>query len=220
MIGYLDTPSGISGDMFLGCLVGAGWPLAELEAWLRGWGCRRSLHAGARASDAGPAGGYAGEGGCAGAMSTAIWATSNASSVRRTCRRRCRSAPSPSSGAWRMRKPRCMGLRSEGCIFTRWAPSTPLSTSSERVRGCMRWDRASLRFGAAAGRGWQIVRTVAFRCPPQLPWRCWRRPAAPARPARRRTGDADRRPCWLSWPSFAARLRVQRIGMGAGKEFE
>jgi uncharacterized protein (TIGR00299 family) protein len=32
MIGYLDTPSGISGDMFLGCLVDAGWPLAELES--------------------------------------------------------------------------------------------------------------------------------------------------------------------------------------------
>ncbi len=32
MIGYLDLPSGISGDMFLGCLVDAGWPLAELQA--------------------------------------------------------------------------------------------------------------------------------------------------------------------------------------------
>ncbi|HXF61691.1 MAG TPA: nickel pincer cofactor biosynthesis protein LarC [Caldilineaceae bacterium] len=31
-IAYLDMPSGISGDMFLGCLVDAGWPLAELEA--------------------------------------------------------------------------------------------------------------------------------------------------------------------------------------------
>ncbi len=32
MIAYLDLPSGISGDMFLGCLVDAGWPLAALEA--------------------------------------------------------------------------------------------------------------------------------------------------------------------------------------------
>lgn len=32
MIAYLDLPSGISGDMFLGCLVDAGWPVAELEA--------------------------------------------------------------------------------------------------------------------------------------------------------------------------------------------
>jgi len=31
MIAYLDTPSGISGDMFLGCLVDAGWPLSELR---------------------------------------------------------------------------------------------------------------------------------------------------------------------------------------------
>lgn len=31
MIAYLDMPSGISGDMFLGCLVDAGWPLAALE---------------------------------------------------------------------------------------------------------------------------------------------------------------------------------------------
>ena len=31
LIGYLDTPSGISGDMFLGCLVDASWPLLELE---------------------------------------------------------------------------------------------------------------------------------------------------------------------------------------------
>lgn len=31
MIGYLDMPSGISGDMFLGCLVDAGWPLEELH---------------------------------------------------------------------------------------------------------------------------------------------------------------------------------------------
>lgn len=32
MIAYLDLPSGISGDMFLGCLVDAGWPIADLEA--------------------------------------------------------------------------------------------------------------------------------------------------------------------------------------------
>lgn len=32
MIAYLDLPSGLSGDMFLGCLLDAGWSLAELEA--------------------------------------------------------------------------------------------------------------------------------------------------------------------------------------------
>lgn len=31
MIAYLDIPSGISGDMFLGCLVDGGWPLDELH---------------------------------------------------------------------------------------------------------------------------------------------------------------------------------------------
>lgn len=35
MIAYLDLPSGISGDMFLGCLVDAGWPLTELAATIR-----------------------------------------------------------------------------------------------------------------------------------------------------------------------------------------
>ena len=31
MIAYLDMPSGISGDMFLGCLVDAGWPVQQLR---------------------------------------------------------------------------------------------------------------------------------------------------------------------------------------------
>ena len=34
MIGYLDLPSGLSGDMMLGCLLDAGWPLAELRRTL------------------------------------------------------------------------------------------------------------------------------------------------------------------------------------------
>lgn len=32
MIAYLDMPSGISGDIFLGCLVDAGWPVEKLHA--------------------------------------------------------------------------------------------------------------------------------------------------------------------------------------------
>ncbi|MEX0774317.1 MAG: nickel pincer cofactor biosynthesis protein LarC [Phycisphaeraceae bacterium] len=35
MIAYLDIPSGISGDMFLGCLVDAGWPIDALRDTLR-----------------------------------------------------------------------------------------------------------------------------------------------------------------------------------------
>jgi uncharacterized protein (TIGR00299 family) protein len=42
-VAYLDMPSGISGDMFLGCLMDAGWPLAELEATI----ARLGLPAGA-----------------------------------------------------------------------------------------------------------------------------------------------------------------------------
>ncbi|HEY8666730.1 MAG TPA: nickel pincer cofactor biosynthesis protein LarC [Tepidisphaeraceae bacterium] len=34
MIGYLDIPSGLSGDMFLSCLVDAGWPVENLRATL------------------------------------------------------------------------------------------------------------------------------------------------------------------------------------------
>lgn len=32
MIGYLDLPSGLSGDMMLGCLMDAGWPVERLRA--------------------------------------------------------------------------------------------------------------------------------------------------------------------------------------------
>ena len=32
MIAYLDLPSGLSGDIFLGCLVDAGWPIERLRA--------------------------------------------------------------------------------------------------------------------------------------------------------------------------------------------
>jgi uncharacterized protein (TIGR00299 family) protein len=38
MIAYLDMPSGISGDMFLGCLVDGGWPVEELTATVEGLG--------------------------------------------------------------------------------------------------------------------------------------------------------------------------------------
>jgi uncharacterized protein (TIGR00299 family) protein len=34
MIGYLDLPSGLSGDMLLGCLVDCGWPASRLESTL------------------------------------------------------------------------------------------------------------------------------------------------------------------------------------------
>lgn len=34
MIAYLDLPAGLSGDIFLGCLVDAGWPLDDLRAAL------------------------------------------------------------------------------------------------------------------------------------------------------------------------------------------
>jgi uncharacterized protein (TIGR00299 family) protein len=35
VIGYLDMPSGISGDMFLGCLVAGGWPIDALRDTLQ-----------------------------------------------------------------------------------------------------------------------------------------------------------------------------------------
>ena len=31
MIAYLDLPSGLSGDMLLGCLIDAGWPIERLR---------------------------------------------------------------------------------------------------------------------------------------------------------------------------------------------
>src|SRR3982751_1067094 len=43
MIAYLDTPSGISGDIFLGCLLDAGWPLERLRFAI----APLKLHAGA-----------------------------------------------------------------------------------------------------------------------------------------------------------------------------
>lgn len=36
MIAYLDLPSGLSGDMFLGCLVDAGWPIDALHRLITG----------------------------------------------------------------------------------------------------------------------------------------------------------------------------------------
>jgi hypothetical protein len=38
MIAYLDLPAGLSGDMFLGCLVDAGWPVESLRAALEALG--------------------------------------------------------------------------------------------------------------------------------------------------------------------------------------
>ena len=35
MIGYFDLPSGLSGDMFLSCLVDAGWPIEQLRASIK-----------------------------------------------------------------------------------------------------------------------------------------------------------------------------------------
>ena len=35
MIGYLDLPSGISGDMFLGCLLDGGWTIDQLRATIK-----------------------------------------------------------------------------------------------------------------------------------------------------------------------------------------
>ena len=63
MIAYLDMPSGISGDIFLGCLVDAGWPLAELRATIE----RLALPAGSwsvepEARDARAIGGNAAQG--------------------------------------------------------------------------------------------------------------------------------------------------------------
>jgi hypothetical protein len=41
MIAYLDLPSGISGDMFLGCLVDAGWSIDALRQVVRALGIER-----------------------------------------------------------------------------------------------------------------------------------------------------------------------------------
>jgi pyridinium-3,5-bisthiocarboxylic acid mononucleotide nickel chelatase len=43
MIAYLDMPSGISGDIFLGCLVDAGWPIEELRSVIGGLGLPAGL---------------------------------------------------------------------------------------------------------------------------------------------------------------------------------
>ncbi len=48
MLAFLDLPSGISGDMFLGCLVDCGWPVEELRATIG----RLGLPAGSWAIDA------------------------------------------------------------------------------------------------------------------------------------------------------------------------
>ena len=42
-IAYLDTPSGISGDMFLGCLVNAGWPITALQETIQQLGIAPEL---------------------------------------------------------------------------------------------------------------------------------------------------------------------------------
>ncbi len=42
MIAFLDLPSGISGDMFLGCLVDAGWPVDQLRLVIRKLGLPES----------------------------------------------------------------------------------------------------------------------------------------------------------------------------------
>ena len=36
MIAYFDLPSGLSGDMFLACLVSAGWPVERLRTTIEG----------------------------------------------------------------------------------------------------------------------------------------------------------------------------------------
>ena len=36
MIAYLDMPSGVSGDILLGCLVDAGWPVEDFRATIAG----------------------------------------------------------------------------------------------------------------------------------------------------------------------------------------
>ena len=50
MIAFLDMPSGISGDMFLGCLVDAGWPISALRETVE----RLALPTGAWRVDAAP----------------------------------------------------------------------------------------------------------------------------------------------------------------------
>lgn len=42
-IAYIDTPSGISGDIFLGCLVDAGWPIEALNSVIEGFPVAREL---------------------------------------------------------------------------------------------------------------------------------------------------------------------------------